>query len=1174
MQDLEDDLALGKIRSSTSYRLSNPLLMKLRPYSGIPRIASTPEVVNDTFPVVDHSNSQSLKLQKLDWVELGGALVDSIVSHSESSKYAISPRILVDVADDSLSENFQVVASENQSKRKVTTINDSETNSVVAANTQMAGTDHGLHDKNGITESAAQLAPQLATKRSTDSAGLPEAAEGGRSRSKRIRARESIAESTNITDTTTTDHTRESAYLQQLYIDADSNLFDTIERILSKAKKSVLGSVLDVRSILGTEGGELPERKDRNAYNTDNLSMVDFYNILQSCTEEYAQKLIRRDLLKQISDIAHDAQIQAPSSLAKSTKEISSPSRDLFKGAYLYYIFQEINSEAMIVEEASWTFLSHLLGHQSLLNKKINSMNAQNSSYLTDQWSNALKLNVMKILLHINDYIYHRILQSITSLEKLISSCQDKKTSYSFHLKDVALVELVQTLFELHLDLFATDFQICSGSLVDIDFKKHYLDRWARLCQTALTLYLSSTSNTGFEELVIRFVWAFAFFLKLSGGISDWQMISFLQDLKNVITSAQNPTLRLPNSSLMPELSLDAINEEISRLSLKEFFVKVFEDPEMEDPLSLIETLEPVLEGSTLIKTTSKDERTPHEGDGLNGEGVREHMGTTKTMSTIEATNVEEASDFVRKSKILLRLSLWYRLGEAYNAIEFAPKNVSCRLRILEVLCNELKSVNYSELAEEQRCELLLGSLGIMDQQIADILFILKKQPEKALSFVDEALLSSVLDATVTIIRLLYVFIVYNDRQKFGQAPETSCQQLPTSLSAKVKTFVHDMQTKMWIFLYHLLQEIESQHREAFENFEDDKFEYLRAVHNAMSIRGSCKQSKMSFLKFAKEELLSMPATEQVDMELAQVLHDLYGLKTFTNSNNCADHDTSTETLDRKVAFGVLDFMLRQISKLNIKELHRTELKASVDRVNMAIGRQKSNETLVRNRKLYNTYLKTAINPMDLYRCLDGSGALSMIPVPPSSAPIASRGWFFIMGNISLNKYRSQKRLTPGPTEELNAATTFFAQDIEYCANRWESWYRAAQVYDFQIEELVSWSAEKMNSNSSDLLNYQRSAIHCYIMAVACAVRSSDQSNDSQIKISDMYFDFGMRMYASSRPPFSMEAFTIRDMEHRYLSDSTLFKARPFNELRPYTAWKFAAALFKRAIAIKPENWM
>ena len=1158
---------MGKIRSPTSYRLSKPLLTKFRPYSGIPRLRDTSVLENDTSPSVDDTNSQSLKLQKLGWVELGDAIVDSIVLHSESSKYAVSPRIYIDVANDSLPENMEAVALESETQPNGSATNGSASNSIITADVQMIDTDHDLHDQNDIIEPAVQSVPQMAIKRSTDSAGLPEAAEGGRSRSKRIRARESIAESANTADTITTDHARESAHLQKLYIEADSNLFDTIEGILHKTIKMGLGSVQDIRTILGTEGGELSERKDRKAHDRDNLVMVDFYNVLQNCTEELAQKLSRRDMLKQIGEIVQHAQPQSADGLTKSSNELSSPSMDLFKGAYLRHICQEINLGSMVVEEASWTFLSYLLGHQILLNKKLYSMYALNSSYLTDQWSSALKRNVLKMLLHINDYIYHRIHQSLASLESLILSYQDKKEFYSLNPEDIALIELVQTLFELHLDLFTANFQIGSGLLVDNDILiKQYLERWARLCQTAVTLYLSRTRNTGFEELIIKFVWAFAFFLKVSDGISDWQMISFLHDLKNIITAAQNPILKLPNSTFMPEVSLNAINGEISRLSLKGFFVKVFEDSEIKNPLSLIETLEPVLEYSTLIESPLGNGTTLHKGNDSSDEDIGEHIGDTKAVTTIEGTDVREASDFVRKSKILLRLSLWHRLGEAYDAIEIAPKNVSCRLRILELLCNELKSVNYAELAEEKRFELLLGSLGIIDEQIAEILLVVKEQPEQAFSFVDEALLFAVLDATVTIIRLLYVFTIHTDRQKLGQLSET--------LSAKVRTLVQDMQVKAWIFLYHLLKENNSQHHGVYENFEDDEFQYLRAVHCSMGVRGNCKYSKMFFIKFAKEELLNMSATEQIDKELAQILYDLYGLRTFTNGNYCADHDTVTETLDRKVALSILDFMLRQIRKLNIKELHRTELKASIDRVNMAIGRQKPNETLVRNRKLYNTYLKSSVNPMDLYRCLDGSGALSTIPVPSNSAPIASRGWYFIMGNISLNKYRSQKRLTPGPTEELNAATAFFAQDIEYCANRWESWYRAAQVYDFQIEELVSWSAEKMNSNSSDLLNYQRSAIHCYVMAVACAERSSDQSDDNKLKISDMYFDFGMRIYASSRPPFSMEAFTIKDMEHRYLSDSTLFKARPFNELRPYTAWKYAAALFKRAIMSKPESWM
>ena len=105
-------------------------------------------------------------------------------------------------------------------------------------------------------------------------------------------------------------------------------------------------------------------------------------------------------------------------------------------------------------------------------------------------------------------------------------------------------------------------------------------------------------------------------------------------------------------------------------------------------------------------------------------------------------------------------------------------------------------------------------------------------------------------------------------------------------------------------------------------------------------------------------------------------------------------------------------------------------------------------------------------------------------------------GWHFLMGNIALNKFRSQKRLTQGPTEDLNFAQAWFLQDLEYSVERWETWYRLAQANDTQLEESVSWNADKMNSNSVKLVNCQRAAINCYTMAVACAIRDADAAPD------------------------------------------------------------------------------
>jgi hypothetical protein len=166
--------------------------------------------------------------------------------------------------------------------------------------------------------------------------------------------------------------------------------------------------------------------------------------------------------------------------------------------------------------------------------------------------------------------------------------------------------------------------------------------------------------------------------------------------------------------------------------------------------------------------------------------------------------------------------------------------------------------------------------------------------------------------------------------------------------------------------------------------------------------------------------------------------------------------------------------------------------------------------------------------------------------------------------------------MTQGPTEDLNYAQAFFLQDLEYSTERWETWYYLAQAYDTQLEEAVSWNADKMNSNTIELANLQRGAINCYVMAVACSMRNFSALPQEQAQIAQMYTEFGDRIYASSREPFSMEAFTTRDGERRFVNVPGLQGAQrdiPFVALQPYTAWKFASTLYKRAIKNNPNKW-
>lgn len=264
---------------------------------------------------------------------------------------------------------------------------------------------------------------------------------------------------------------------------------------------------------------------------------------------------------------------------------------------------------------------------------------------------------------------------------------------------------------------------------------------------------------------------------------------------------------------------------------------------------------------------------------------------------------------------------------------------------------------------------------------------------------------------------------------------------------------------------------------------------------------------------------------------------------------------------------------MSQAQKVSMKDLPRTELKIAIDRVHGCLSNRKNNDDIVLNRRVFNTYMKSTINPLDLFSALKGTLELSSKSIPPSAAPVAAQGWYFLMGMIALSKFKSQKRLQAGPTEDLNVAVAFFTQDLEYSSEQWETWYRLAQANEMHLEEHVAWSAEKLNNNSHEVFFYQRAAIHCYTMAVSCAVRSGDATSAVSKKMAEMYSEFGNRIYSSSREPFSMGAFAFRESEERHFSGDQMYKRPPHNALRLYTAWKLASALFKRSLARNPDSW-
>ena len=270
---------------------------------------------------------------------------------------------------------------------------------------------------------------------------------------------------------------------------------------------------------------------------------------------------------------------------------------------------------------------------------------------------------------------------------------------------------------------------------------------------------------------------------------------------------------------------------------------------------------------------------------------------------------------------------------------------------------------------------------------------------------------------------------------------------------------------------------------------------------------------------------------------------------------------------------------MAKAENMNIKELMKSDLSKTIERVNNTLGQIKSSSATVRNRKLLNAYLKGPLRPLELFRALEGVDEISAISLPVEDAPVAAKGWYFLRGQMIMTRINAQR--TKGaqiPDDDIQAAVTFFLQDLEYDPEHWETWFRLGQAYDALLEQQVLFSAEALNTEQEEVQNLQRCAIHAYAAAVAAALRNAEPCEETVTKMAELYTEFGTRMYASSRPPFMMNAFAPKDSSLRHFSGEDPGKSHYtldlYSAMDSLTAWRFASNLFTRATKLKPDYWL
>ncbi|OJD27178.1 hypothetical protein ACJ73_01434 [Blastomyces percursus] len=1010
-------------------------------------------------------------------------------------------------------------------------------------------------------------------KRSSASAGNDEQPDGGRMKSRRIRARESNAEVHAPSGPSPFDAAKYFEEHLEQYVHADQWMFGVVGALLSKAGVEDLGTIDEMQEILCFDGNQEPSENNTQNYIAQRALYSDLRKVIEKWDDEKAQIALHSDIYSTDSSDSINGTKRSGMSifLDHSRRRHPNPDKEitLVENDGLSAFLEHINGGWFCPSEAAFMWLEQHLkpnpGHELQSDEKNQYMG--NSTYTNRLWTRHMKETAMQILINNDEFIYTKFNDSAMAWSQAILALNSTSSVSSPHL--LACAEITQSIYELHLDIYAS----ISGPGSDpcdhlkVLEERDRLNRWSALARAFMNYQNDVCVGKTLQITIqLRHLWSSVFHFNLTEEVPRDYTFLCLKDLRRVLVGLGNPSIPLLNNSTIPEISVSAIDEEISRLNSMDFFTNLFSS-DSDDPVHLIESIEPILDPSSVEFVHASPSRN---------EFKRPIESTESFTNSSLMSAIQGIISFLDRGDATLRLFLWRKLRNAYESIQYFPKVISCYLRSIEIVAGELQNPSYLKAPSGPRQISLLKWIKTLDDLLSKVVGKVTDEPEKSFECFDMAHLQSSMSAVVRISKLLHSFALFEDSVRVGQVTIPDIRPASTAKTLEqFKEKLRGMQVKAWVLLYALLGEFMEQNKELFDAPNDDRIHYLRSVHNALGIRSYCKCSHKLLLKLMKKELLTLPTEDSYEFDVSQVLFDLYGLK-FLNLDDIVNHGCPIERLDRASAVMMIDFVMTQVNRMNVKDVHKSELRPTIDTMQMAIGwATKFSTPLTFNKRVLSAFLKSSINPSDMFRAVQGIGEVSMVPVQADSLELADKGWYFLLGYISLSKFRAQKRITAIPTDDLDVAASFFRQELEHGTGKWETWYRLAQVYDLKLEEDIAWSADKLNSNRSDLATLQRRAIHCFTMAIAAAIRTAESSPETKRKISDLYTEFGFRIYASATEPLSMEAFSLSEFRRHFSSgeNQQMYKAKPFPEMNKYSAWNFASYLFRRAMDERPNYW-
>lgn len=618
-------------------------------------------------------------------------------------------------------------------------------------------------------------------------------------------------------------------------------------------------------------------------------------------------------------------------------------------------------------------------------------------------------------------------------------------------------------------------------------------------------LHIGSTERSSHLFLfkgVCRYKWTMIHYER--SRTTNWQDVNVISEsideVNRLLELLDHPIeLSYANFSNIPELTKDSPQSELTVISVLSMFAKVLSAKSGGDTNEAIKIMEAIL----LEDTNESD--------------VNE-----KVLSKLRM--------FLGSSPVDMSLSLWDILFLFYEESGQLARFQNGFEVYSDSIINTLQSQKYNE-SESTSKTVLLRVLGSFSTSLSKFVTMLESSSWNLASASADVLLRY-----FKLLELFYMFSLHEEASLITSR-KRSVEASSTKAYNAFKDAIVRLESLLIIYVKNL--NLASSDSQLIRNL-------VALTHEQLGGRRMCDCSTGLYLRLIQDILLEL-GPKKFSTDVAQILLCRFHCSLAINGVSPEDHATkSTEKFDKNTAITVIKFVLPICFEMNpISNPMKSDVRSLVDLLYEEIGDPDIDTDLDarKGQEMLEYFLdSTSLSPRFMKNAFHGLMDVSFrSPDDPESpkTQVADLGLYFLQGNIIFTTYKIRKKSMQIRAVELEHVITLLQNDLLFCPWRAESWFLLGQVYGYFVQDELTWTADKLQSDEKKVgpANIQRKSLICYFMAINQCARTSDKF-DYKPMVGQLMESFSRELFNACTPPMSLHAFKVTK-NPRFINDGS-----------------------------------